>query len=256
MPHGSIEPYQELRHQFRKKLFRRLVLDGNSVEAFLVATQTEKLMAESNKWVTLPVLVAGIGVENPFMSQMSRNVVQTEIYALFIGRIAEKKRIDLSINALHILKSSGFSISLKIAGVGDEDLTTLLKEQVKTLGIEDSVKFLGQVAGEDKWDLIRNATLTILPSENENFAVSVAESLLAGTPVVLSSFVALSSLVAEHNAGEVLEELDSKELASKIEKVALNRDLYSKNALAASDKFSYSAVGVKWLNALHFRKTL
>jgi glycosyltransferase involved in cell wall biosynthesis len=61
----------------------------------------------------------------------------------------------------------------------DEELRTL----VATLGLH-RVSIGGPVYGDAKLAAIRAADLFVLPSLNENFAITVAEALAVGTPVI------------------------------------------------------------------------
>ncbi|NNE82716.1 MAG: glycosyltransferase, partial [Alphaproteobacteria bacterium] len=46
------------------------------------------------------------------------------------------------------------------------------------------VEFSGPLYGEDKWRAYQEADLYVLPSHSENFGMTVAEALAAGTPVI------------------------------------------------------------------------
>ena len=252
MPHGSVEPYQERVHRIRKSVFRKIMRNGIGINAFFVATSMEKSMAESNEWIKSPVREVGIGIHSQVQNGNSISIDNSKKYLLFIGRIACKKRIDLSIEALNILRKSGFDVCLKIAGNGDEAILLDLVNRANRLGIGSHVSFMGEITGERKWELIRKAEATLLPSENENFAVSVAESILLGTPAVVSFNVALSNVVLNYQAGEVIGELDPIELSGKIQKVMENRDFYSKNCTVASAEFDPEVIGRRWLDAIYY----
>jgi glycosyltransferase involved in cell wall biosynthesis len=248
MPHGSLEPYQGRRHKFRKKIFRFFLGRFTKIESFLVATSQEELAIKQNKWFHGRLNVVGIPVHSKY-PVLQKKISET--YLLFLGRISPKKRIDLCIEAMHLLSSENDDLILKIAGVGDIQLTNDLKIQVKNLGLSARIQFLGQVSGQEKWTLIANAQALVLPSENENFAVSVAESLIVGTPVVASIWVALSQTISMYRAGEVILNLSAQELADCIRRVLLDREVYALNAQKTASEFTFEKIGQNWKELLN-----
>jgi glycosyltransferase involved in cell wall biosynthesis len=129
--------------------------------------------------------------------------VVTEPFVLFLGRLAAVKRIDVLIQAFASV-ASDWPGTLVIAGIGDESLTADLHRLARRVLPEERIKFVGHVEGAAKNWLLRNARAFVLCSENESFALSAAESLVAGTPVLVTPHVALSDLVERYGAGLVV----------------------------------------------------
>ncbi len=119
-------------------------------------------------------------------------------YFLFIGRLHPKKAVDNLIRAA--AKSEAFLNSkyeLMIAGKGKPEYEARLRSLVSELGLEQRVRFVGQVEGAEKGRLLANARFTFMPSHSENFGIVVLESLAQGTPVVASHHTPWSSLETE-----------------------------------------------------------
>ena len=57
-------------------------------------------------------------------------------------------------------------------------------QRVRELGLENSVKYLGEVEDDEKVKLLETANLFVLPSFSENFGVVVAEAMAYGLPVI------------------------------------------------------------------------
>jgi len=62
------------------------------------------------------------------------------------------------------------------------------------------VHFVGPLYGDAKLSAYRDAELFVLPSHSENFAVTVAEALAAGTPAIVTKGAPWSGLDT-HRAG-------------------------------------------------------
>ena len=68
-------------------------------------------------------------------------------------------------------------------------------------GLRDRVTFTGALNGRTKWEAMAAATMLVLPSYQENFALVVAEGMRIGLPIVLSRRVNIWSDVVEAGAG-------------------------------------------------------
>lgn len=117
---------------------------------------------------------------------------------LFLSRIDEKKGIDLLFKALSRTK---FAWTLSIAGQGCPDYIWSLKNLSFHLNIHQYINWAGYLNEPEKFDFIQKHDLLVLPSQNENFANVVIESLASGTPVLLTREVGLANYVLQHNLG-------------------------------------------------------
>jgi glycosyltransferase involved in cell wall biosynthesis len=61
----------------------------------------------------------------------------------------------------------------------------------------ERVVFRGALFGEDKLRAYRAASLFVLPTHSENFAITVAEAMAAGTPVIVTVGAPWSALPRE-----------------------------------------------------------
>jgi glycosyltransferase involved in cell wall biosynthesis len=75
---------------------------------------------------------------------------------------------------------------LSLIGPSDDRYVDELRAMSRALGLIH-VSFGEPVYGAAKWDAYRMADLFVLPSLNENFGLTVAEALAAGTPVIATS---------------------------------------------------------------------
>jgi glycosyltransferase involved in cell wall biosynthesis len=120
---------------------------------------------------------------------------------LFFSRIEEKKGLDILLDALKTVTTPWY---LTIAGSGDEAYINELKELATENNIADKINWAG-FFNEDKFQLLQQHDVMILPSHDENFGNVVIESLSVGTPVLITENVGLADYVKKNNLGWVCE---------------------------------------------------
>ncbi len=111
---------------------------------------------------------------------------------LMLGRLHPIKGIALGIETLARLRqapppgSGGAEAVLVLAGPDNDDHLAELRALAGRLGTGDHLKWVGKVVGDEKYQLLAEADVLLLPSEQENFGNVVVEALAVGTPVVAS----------------------------------------------------------------------
>ncbi len=121
-------------------------------------------------------------------------------YALMLGRINWKKRIDVAIEALQRVEN----IRLLVAGGDEESLAPILRARAASLGIAGRVEFVGPVDGLRKRELLQGALALLMPSLSESFGNSAVEAMAEGTPVIVSPQVGIADSVEQSGAGLVV----------------------------------------------------
>ncbi len=120
---------------------------------------------------------------------------------VFLGRILRVKGIEQLIDGFALAGLAG-EWELVIAGpIQDRDLYQLLLKQAQQLAIAKYVSFIGPVAGEQKWSLLREAWVVCAPSHTEVLGMVNLEAALCATPSVTTPNSGLSEW---HKHGGVL----------------------------------------------------
>jgi glycosyltransferase involved in cell wall biosynthesis len=131
---------------------------------------------------------------------------------LFLGRLSEKKSPEMLLEAFALLRKEpgGETLHLVFAGPDEGGMKARLMQMAGQLGLTPQVRFTGAIFGEAKWAAYRDADVFVLPSQNENFGNTAAESAAAGTPVVVTEqcgiaplLAGVAGLVVPHDAGEL-----------------------------------------------------
>jgi len=187
--------------------------------SFHVTSEREKQAIESiipaKRIVTIPNFVV-LGSANKEKYEYSGGA---PLKLLFFSRIEEKKGLDILLNAL---KAVTVPYHLTIAGDGEADYIDRLKSIAVNNRIADRLSWIG-FQGANKFEILQQHDLMVLPSHDENFGNVVIESLSVGTPVLLSKYVGLADYVAKNNLGWICE-LDENDISAYINRIFKEKD--------------------------------
>jgi glycosyltransferase involved in cell wall biosynthesis len=196
----------------------------------------------------LRVDVIGNGVDSRAFGpaqQIGNNIV-------YIGRLElVGKGLDLLLEAWSRIHSR-LAGNLLIAGTGPDE--TKVRRLVDRLGITGSVQFVGWVSGGDKFQLLNQARVVVVPSRQETFGLVALEALAAATPVVIFDIPCLREVVPD-DCGWKVPAFDIDSLADRLTALYHNDDAllsagragrkfasaYGWDALAARQAAVYSA---------------
>jgi glycosyltransferase involved in cell wall biosynthesis len=115
---------------------------------------------------------------------------------LSLGRIHPKKGLDRLVRAWGRLEAEYPDWRLRIIGPSEVGHDEELRALVATLSLH-RLSIEGPVYGDTKLGVMRAAEVFVLPSLNENFAITVAEALAVGTPVIATKGAPWSGLETE-----------------------------------------------------------
>ncbi len=209
-PHGMLDPWFNRTYPLKhlKKLLYwpwaeyRVLRDAAAV---LFTSEEERRLARESfalyranevvvNYGTAAPVVDWAAAQEEFFVQFPQ--LRKQKFFLFLGRLAEKKGVDLLLQAFRSLGET--DRQLVVAGpCADEGYLRRLRELAGDL----PVTFTGMLRGNLKWGALRAADAFVLPSHQENFGIAIAEALACGTPVLISQEVNIWREVVEDGSG-------------------------------------------------------
>jgi glycosyltransferase involved in cell wall biosynthesis len=124
---------------------------------------------------------------------------------LFLGRIAEKKGIEILIEAFAEVVKQGIEARLVIAGPDNEGTGPALRELVLRNNIEARTSFVGMLRDTEKLAALAAADIWALSSRSEGFSIAVIEALAAGRACLLSPAIFVGADAEREGAAVVCE---------------------------------------------------
>ena len=124
---------------------------------------------------------------------------------IYLGRLKRYKRVDVVIRAFAALNLP--DARLEIAGTGD--YRARLEGLVKSLHVEDRVKFLGFISEDEKIHLLRRAWASTLASPKEGWGISNLEAAACATPVIAADSPGIRESVIDGETGFLVSQNDA-----------------------------------------------
>jgi len=136
-----------------------------------------------------PVAIVPIGMDLPEL-EVSGSEFRVSGFGLekrlkrvvFFGRLHKVKGVDRLLLAWEKVARDGWEVVIAGPDCG-------MLEELKGIVAERKlprVSFVGEINGPAKYEFLAGGDVYVLPSDTENFGVTVAEALASGTPVIAS----------------------------------------------------------------------
>lgn len=168
-------------------------------------------------------------------------------YVLFVGTLEPRKNLEGLVQAWNEIKTEFHEMWLMIVGIhGNVFKTIHLSHEV------ERVRFLGYVDDETLAGLYANATVFVLPSQEEGFGLPAVEAMASGTPVIISDGGALPEVVSDAGMRFCLADQHGLKhaLTECLSNTRLRAELKEKG-LARAKKFSWQATADIVWKSLH-----
>jgi len=182
-PRGMLHPAALAFSPLQKRLFdgllQRRVLRSAHLFHATSADEAEHIRACG---LLNPIVVVPNGIDVPDQSPVPV-VSGPRRTILSLGRIHPKKGLDRLVAAWAEVADEFPHWDLRIVGPEERGHAGALRALGRRLCVS-RMSVTGPVYGEEKHALYRSASLFVLPTLGENFAMTVAESLAAATPVI------------------------------------------------------------------------
>ncbi len=164
--------------------------------------------------ISNPIDVETFGLSSEKKEILKKKFGLSKKAIVFGGRLAPEKHIDVMIKAMPKLLKRFPDINLALAGRGAEEGN--LKKLSEKLGVQASVKFLGNLDQNNLAALFHASEIFVVTSESETQNMVMLQAMACGLPVVAVRAQALPEYVNDEN-GFIIPPGDSAVLAEKVE---------------------------------------
>lgn len=196
-PHGAMSPWALGINALKKDIFWRLLQEPalQTATCFHATAESEYLDIRRLGFKQ-PVCIIPCGVN---MQPLEQKQDAGPRQLLFLGRIHPIKGVDILLHAWQAVEHKFPDWDLVVAGPDNGGYLAEMQSLANKLQLK-RVVFRGPLFGDEKLQAYRDASLYVLPTHSENFGITVAEALAAGTPAIVTHGAPWTGL-AEHGAG-------------------------------------------------------
>jgi len=161
-----------------------------------------------------------------------------KVRLLYLSNLVLTKGVFVLIEALNILKER--CIEFEAVFVGDKVKSIPIEVfwgKIKAYGLENYVKYLGPLYGDEKNIQLVNADIFVFPTYNDCFPLVILESMRAGIPIVSTVEGAIPNIVDDGITGFLVQKMNTMELADRLEELISNDELRVKMGKKGLQKF-------------------
>ena len=182
-PHGTLATWALHKSYWKKKIFGWLFQNKVLRRAdMFYATSLKECSEIRAAGYRQPVAVIPLGMDVPEVVSHVKEDAGRMRKVVFFGRLHKVKGVDRLLLAWQQVVRDGWE--LVVAGP-DCGMLDTLKGIVADRKLP-RVSFVGEIVGDTKYDFLAGGDIYVLPSDTENFGITVAEALVCGTPVIAS----------------------------------------------------------------------
>jgi len=225
-------------------VIRCVALFLSPLSIIAVSRSTEKrfkgrLLRFASKRIPSAVIYNAVDMQRFHPEPSDRERVRTSLHLgsdhfvfATIGQLTPRKGQLETIRAFHRLSSRVPNVRLLVVGAAifdhDHQYFESLKREVETLGLQESVLFLGQRS--DVNAVLAASDSIIVNSKQEPFGLIALEALAAGKPVVAASVDGIPELMKDGETGLLTPLGDEEALVHAMQRVLSDPELYGKLA--------------------------
>jgi glycosyltransferase involved in cell wall biosynthesis len=196
-PRGMLAPAALAFSHWKKRAFWTLLQGPVIRDAACIHVTSEQEYEEiRGLGLANPVAIIPNGIDLPEVTASQSAEASVERVVLSLGRIHPKKGLARLVHAWSKVEARYPSWQLRIAGPPELGHDNELRSLAVSLGLT-RISIEGAIYGEAKTVAYRSADVFALPTLNENFGLTVAEALAAGTPVISTKGAPWSGLERE-----------------------------------------------------------
>jgi glycosyltransferase involved in cell wall biosynthesis len=121
---------------------------------------------------------------------------------------------DIALRALALVRRHHPDVQMLIAGTGPQEAE--LRALAQTLGLGDSVRFMGRLDRDEMARLLRHSALSVNPTRVDNMPNSVLEAMASGTAVVSTCVGGVPYMVKDAETALLVPPDDPQALADAV----------------------------------------
>lgn len=139
-----------------------------------------------------------------------------------VGRLSLPKNFGRAVRVASVLKKQGVVFHWTIVGEGP--LRNTLESQVKELGVDDVVSFIG--LRSNPYQYVSKSDILVVTSDYEGRSIAIDEAQVLGIPVITTNYPTAKDAVVDGETGLICD-MTPEAIASSVIRLHTDRVLYA-----------------------------
>lgn len=234
------------KQNFLIKFFRRLILNKADVIT-VISNYLGNYARRINRKAKIKLIANGVDVEK-FKVEILKFKVAKENTIITVSRLVKKNGVGDLIDAMATVRQEIPEAKLIIGG--DGPLGESLRFKVRSLNLENNVKFLGEISPDSIPEYLAEASIFVRPSLSEGLGSAFLEAMAAGLPVIGTSVGGIPDFLKNGETGLFCKVADPEDLADKIIKILKDEPLRERITANAkkliAEKYDWNIIAEKF----------
>lgn len=196
--HGMVDPSDKPLANLLDRLAVRRLLCQADVLTYLTDTERQHQLA-----VARTELGNQARLVNGVAPARRRELPDAPPLVVYVARMQQRKRPEEFVKAIPGVLAKVPQARFVLAGPDSGSAAGVL-ELIDRLGVADAVRYVGALDHDEVLKLLGEATVSVLPSIEEPFPMSVLEGMSVGVPQVVTTTNGLSRDIRRVGAGRVV----------------------------------------------------
>ena len=236
---GISELYDQL-PRWQRWFYRRAYFGADAAIRISDLTPEDGKLLEAKREYVIPY-----GIDDPRAGFAPADGVSAarsndSLRILFVGILRESKGVMVLVEACGKLAARGVPFQLEIMGQWHSgEFADRVEERIRELKLEEHVRFLGVLTGDEKFAAFRRADVFCFPTffNCEAFPVVLLEAMACGLPIVSTNWRGVPSIVDDGRTGFLVAPHDSDAVADRLAILADDVELRERMGRAGRAKF-------------------
>ena len=228
-------------HNNDKKYINKIINSVKNLDYFiLVSREQQKFYSEivKPKCIYIPNSVDDYPKDLSILD--NNNIIS-------IGRLSKEKGFVDLIEVCSYVKE--FIPDFKLHLVGDGVERETIEKEIHKFNLEDNIIMYGFLKTEDINNLLKEASLYVMPSFTESFGIVLLEAARYGIPAISFKNSGANEIISNNWDGYLIDDRDKKMMAKRIVELLKNKNrriIMGRNAYKKSLTYSIDNVMKEW----------
>lgn len=189
-------------------------LASNACSIVTVCEYNKRIMVDKYQIQPEKIHVAYNGIRTSMFQPNPISGSDNGLRLLNVGRLVGIKGQDILLDAMHLVRSQGYAVKLKL--IGDGELQAELENQASRLNLRECVEFMGAQSQDSVRQAMNDTDVFVMPSRDEGFAVACLEAMSMQLPIIASNVAGFPEAINNYETGILTETENPDALAQAI----------------------------------------